>query len=306
MKAEPRAWLDAALRRSPAQLVFQARTAWHLTVLAYHGVDDPDRFRGQLDYLVRTTRPVSLDEVTTALAGARPLPKRAVLLTFDDGERSVLEAGLPLLQERGLPAVAFLLAGLLDGSEPFWWTEVQHLARLGGRVGARLRVAPDALVRRLKTLPDDERMTAIAELRRTASAPAPPMPQLRREELPALEAAGIAVGNHTVSHPILPRCRDDKMQAEIRGAHRILEDVLGHPPAAFAYPNGDWDPRAEPILTELGYAAAFLFDHRMNPRIPRHPLRISRVRVNSGTAPDRFATIVSGLHPAIHRARGGA
>ena len=303
MRAEPRAWLDAALRRSPAQLAFRVRTAWHLTVLAYHGIDDPGRFRSQLDYLVRATRPVSLDEVIAALEGSGPLPKRAVLLTFDDGERSLLELGLPLLRERGLPAVAFVIAGSLDGDEPFWWTEVERLAHLGGHIGSQPRLPAAALVRQLKRLPDDERVAAITQLRRTASAQAPPMPQLRRDELARLESAGVAVGNHTLTHPILPRCGEEKVREEIRRSHRILEDTLGHPPAAFAYPNGDWDARAERVLADLGYAAAFLFDHRAN-RTLGSPLRISRFRVNSHTTPDRFATIVSGLHPAIHRARG--
>jgi hypothetical protein len=49
---------------------------------------------------------------------------------------------------------------------------------------------------------------------------------------------------------------------------------------------------------------AFLFDHRVNPATPGHPLRISRVRVNDHTSLDRFAVIVSGLHPALHHARG--
>jgi peptidoglycan/xylan/chitin deacetylase (PgdA/CDA1 family) len=303
MRTGARGRLDAALRWSPAQLVFRLRAANHLTVLAYHGVDDPDRFAGQLDHLVRVGRPVALDDLTGALAGRRPLPERAVLLTFDDGERSLLEAGLPLLREHGLPAVAFVVVGLLDTQEPFWWTEVEQLARAAnGPAGP----APATLVRQLKARPDRERLEVLADLRRAAPTPPAAVPQLRRDELPLLEAAGVAVGNHTMTHAVLPRCDDAKVAAEVGQAHRILEAALGHPPAAFAYPNGDWDERAERHLTELGYAAGFLFDHRVSPRAPGHRLRVSRVRVNSDTSLDRFAAIVSGLHPALHHARGGA
>jgi peptidoglycan/xylan/chitin deacetylase (PgdA/CDA1 family) len=306
MGARRRAGIDAALRWSPAQLVFRLRAASQLTVLAYHGVDDPDRFARQLDHLTRVGRPVSLAELEAALAGGRPLPDRAVLLSFDDGERSLLEAGLPLLAARGLPAVAFVVAGVLDTDRPFWWTEVERLVRAGGGNGLAGGQGPAALVRRLKTLPDGERLAALAELRRTAPAPAAPVRQLRRDELPLLEAAGVAVGNHTLSHPILPRCDDGKVARELGEAHRVLGEALGHPPTAFAYPNGDWDARAERHLAELGYATGFLFDHRVSSRPPRHRLRISRVRVNSDTGVDRFAAIVSGLHPAVHHARGGA
>jgi hypothetical protein len=57
-------------------------------------------------------------------------------------------------------------------------------------------------------------------------------------------------------------------------------------------------------LSNLCYSAAFLFDHR-HARPGSHALRISRLRVNSTTSIDRFAAILSGLHPAVHKARGG-
>ena len=280
------------------------RAGRRLTVLAYHGVDDPTCFGRQLDHLVRTAHPVSLDEVVGAVSRHRELPPRAVLISFDDGHRSLLEAGLPLLRERGLPAVAFVVAGLLDTDEPFWWVEVERLLAGGGRAAAYHGLGAWDLVRRLKAVPDGERLAVLAELRRTASRPAPRTPQLRRDELALLEAGGITVGNHTLTHPCLPRCDPGKAMAEVSEAHRLLGDALGHEPRTFAYPNGDWDEHAEEALAGAGYEAAFLFDHRANPATPRHPLRISRLRVNSTTSLGRFAMIVSGLHPALHRARG--
>jgi peptidoglycan/xylan/chitin deacetylase (PgdA/CDA1 family) len=84
-----------------------------------------------------------------------------------------------------------------------------------------------------------------------------------------------------------------------------LTAVLGHAPRAFAYPNGNFDARAEQVLKEQAYQVAFLFDHRLTPTILADPLRISRLRVSTTTSLDRFAAIVSGLHPAVHHAQGG-
>lgn len=296
--------LEFLLRWSPVQIAFMLQAVRRLTVLAYHGIDDPASFRRQLGYLARTMRPVSLEDLLTAMYGGRSLPARAVLLTFDDGHRSLLEAGLPLLRERGFPAVAFVVPGVLDTDQPFWWTETEQLLAQGGRSARFPDLGPAAMVSRLKRVPDAERLEVIDELRATASGPPPRTPQLRRAELPLLESAGITVGNHSVTHPCLPNCDDDKAVAEVTEAHRLLRDALGREPTTFAYPNGDWDQRAEQALADAGYETAFLFDHRASPPTPRHPLRISRLRVNSTTSLGRFAMIVSGLHPALHRARG--
>jgi peptidoglycan/xylan/chitin deacetylase (PgdA/CDA1 family) len=303
----PRAeiWLDAALRRSPAQPVFDWRASRRLAVLAYHGVDDPERFALHLDHLRRTASPVSLDEALAAFAGRAPLPRRAVLVTFDDGHRSVLEAGLPLLRERGIPAVAFVVAGLVGSDRPFWWAEVIDLASRGGTVTGLPTLAPADVVRTLKRVPDERRRTAIDELRRSAPAAAP-VAQLSSEDLGALESGGVAIGNHTWSHPCLGRCAEDVVRDEIERAHRALGAALGHEPTVFAFPDGDRDPRADPVLRDLGYRAAFLFDHRLSSPRPKDPYAVSRLRVNSTTTLDRFRTITSGLHPTVHRVRGGA
>ncbi len=295
MNPTTRNTLDRLLARSPAQWAFHRRAGARLAVLAYHAVDDPSRFAAQLDHLVSAAAPLPLDAAVDAVRGRRTLPERAVLITFDDGARSVHDEALPLLRERGLPAAAFVVTGLLDTDEPYWWTEAEALAASEG----------PALVRRLKQVPDDERLATIADLRRVASSPAPRVANLQRGELRALERAGIAVGNHSHTHPCLPRCADDKIRAEVADAHAVLTDALGHAPTAFAYPNGDCDARTRQAVEDCGYEVAFLFDHRLSPAVPSDRLRVSRLRVDSTTTLDRLTTIVSGLHPAMHRLRGG-
>lgn len=298
--------LDTTLVHSPLQPIFEWRIARHLTILTYHDISDPECFAQQLDYLVNEMHPISLEEALNALKTLRSLPQRAVLLTFDDGQRSVFEHALPLLRKRGIPGIVFVVAGLVDTDQPFWWAEVKALVRNGGIATGFANSAPETVVRVLKKVSEEQRQAAVTELRRTAHTPAPPMPQLRSEELVTLEAAGIAVGNHTFSHPCLNRCSVEKVQAEITQAHALLTQILGHAPCVFAYPNGDTDPEAVRMLHNLDYAAAFLFDHRHSPHQPVDHLRISRLRVDSHTPLDRFRLIVSGLHPALHHMLGRA
>jgi peptidoglycan/xylan/chitin deacetylase (PgdA/CDA1 family) len=101
-----------------------------LRILAYHAIADlgddprlaeygvpPRLFAEQLDaLLVSGWSFVDLDAVLAALAGEGELPRKALLLTFDDAYADLLEVGCPIVAERGLPGVVFAVAGQLGGT----------------------------------------------------------------------------------------------------------------------------------------------------------------------------------------------
>jgi len=73
-----------------------------------------ERFRVQLERLARTSRFLSLEDLLEErrppLGGAR----RYALLTFDDGLAEQFEAGLPLLESMGIPAIFFPCTGPME------------------------------------------------------------------------------------------------------------------------------------------------------------------------------------------------
>src|SRR5688572_4796602 len=119
--------VDALLHRSPAQSFWRWRSSRRLVVLAYHEIRDVGVFADQIGHLKATMRPVSLAEVLGAIRTGRSLPRGAVLVTFDDGDRTLHDDARPVLQMAGVPAVAFVVPGLLDTDIPFWWREVEAL-----------------------------------------------------------------------------------------------------------------------------------------------------------------------------------
>jgi peptidoglycan/xylan/chitin deacetylase (PgdA/CDA1 family) len=296
--------MDAVLRRTPVQPVFHWRAARSLAVLAYHEIRDRERFAWQLDHLRRATSPVSVRDVIRAAEGGIGLPQRAVLVTFDDGHRDVLEVAMPMLRERGMPAVAFVVSGLVGTEAPHWWTEVKDLVATGGRSSAVAGLRPEDAVRALKRVRNDVRLEALADLRRTAPRPARSVRQLTEDDLDRLESDGVAIGSHSLTHPCLTRCSSETIREEVDEAHEILAASLGHEIDAFAYPDGDRDERVSAIVRSSSHRAGFLFDHRLSPPRPPDPLNISRLRVDADASSDRFRIIVSGLHPSIHRIRG--
>jgi len=99
-------------------------------VLCYHAVRDlagagrieqygvpPGVLGRQLRLLKRAGfRFVSLEEVVRVLDGTAGLPRRAILVTFDDCYEDLLSAGLPVLLDQHVPAVAYAVADRVGGT----------------------------------------------------------------------------------------------------------------------------------------------------------------------------------------------
>ncbi len=289
---------DKVLRFSPIQAVSSRRAIGKLTVLAYHGIEDAAMFKAQLDYLGSLASFVSLDQVIEHVRHGSAFPRRPVLLTFDDGDPSVLAVAAPELHERGIPAIAFVIPGYLGTDRPFWWEEAAMLHWSSGKSDAA------TVIREMKCISNEERLAAIEAMRKHHSGTRLVREQLQFKDLTALVELGIEIGNHTYTHPILTQCDPEVVEDEIVNAHQTLEARLGHSIRAFAYPNGDHDPAVVEAVESCGYDVAFSYDHALEPLPVHDSLLISRVRVNSTTSIDRLSIIVSGLHPWLHRRAG--
>lgn len=116
-------------------------------ILVYHHVSQhtppstsvtPAVFEAHLDHLARNDFTVlPLAEVIETLAHHRPLPDRAVALTFDDAYVSVHREALPRLERRGWPFTVFVPAESIDrGYRGYMtWDELRDLERRGGTMG---------------------------------------------------------------------------------------------------------------------------------------------------------------------------
>lgn len=127
-----------------------------LAVLSFHKIGAPGpggwtswfyipekTFVGYLDVLKENGwNAIDVSAFLGGLRAAESLPERAVLLTFDDGYRSVLDVALPWLRRFGFPAVSFVSTGYIGGwsafdsgvepEEPMCdWEDLRELQRQG-------------------------------------------------------------------------------------------------------------------------------------------------------------------------------
>ena len=137
-------------------------------ILLYHRINDvspdrdplglavsPARFIEQMDYLhKRNYHCLSLGDIVEANLSGRRLPRRSVVITFDDGSLDIYEQVFPVFQHYNFTATVFLVAdrtgGLTDwegqaGDYAFpllSWEEIREMARHGIQFGSHTRTHP--------------------------------------------------------------------------------------------------------------------------------------------------------------------
>ena len=87
----------------------------------------PQHFAQQLEILHRYTQPLSLPEMILNLRDRR-FPKRAIVLTFDDGYADILYQAKPLLERYQIPATVFVTTGYME--REFWWNKLERILLL--------------------------------------------------------------------------------------------------------------------------------------------------------------------------------
>ena len=204
-------------------------------VLCYHALSDewpaplsvrPDLFERQIDLLLgRGYRPKTFsDAVLSPGTGG----EKTLVVTFDDGFRSVTERALPVLDRLGVPGTIFAVSSFAGAGDPLAWEGIEQW-----RAG-----------------PHESELASLdwAGFR-------------------DLQAGGWEVGSHTVSHPRLTRLGADELARELAESREQVSAALGRECTAIAYPYGDVDQAVVRASAEAGYAAgAALPARRHRPR----------------------------------------
>lgn len=203
------------------------------------------------------------------------LPSRPAVVTFDDGYRDNYTVALPLLQRHGMKAAFFVATGFLEGGAMFNDRVIEAVRRCDRRplpmpgTGDLLalgndeqrRTAIDRILDAIKHLPSDQRMQRVLEIEHAAGIEAPSGTMMRVEDVVALHRAGMRVGGHTRTHPILLKLDDATAEREIGGGLDDLASILGERPSLFAYPNGkpggDFDARHVAMVERARVRYAF-------------------------------------------------
>jgi peptidoglycan/xylan/chitin deacetylase (PgdA/CDA1 family) len=232
-------------------------------VLCYHGLRSSARhtkgipfanlhvtvetFKAHCRLIAETCHPIDLGAFRDAQITHGALPPRPVLVTFDDGYRSVFEMARPLLRRYRIPATVFVCSQPVRDQRLFWFDAVA-------------RAAGEETVDAVRALPEAQRRAAAAacDARADASDPLAPMTV---DQLRQLADEGFAIGAHTASHASLRQLSPGLQHEELESCRTSLESWTGQRVDSLAYPWGaprvDYTPQTLAVAEDLGFSTAF-------------------------------------------------
>lgn len=267
-------------------------------------------FAWQVALLRRLANVVPLEDGLASLAEGRPLPPRAVALTFDDGYADTLTVVAPLLRRHRMPATFFVCPGLLERTVRPWWEVASWAIRAGrsprvdwrGRryslsVPRNRRAAMEVVLHDLKETGHVDRDLAISQLVESCRPAAAldtdrlllDWPGARR-----LVESGFTVGSHTVSHWILGQERETTQKQEVVEAREALADRLGIEAHTFCYPNGracDFTGETMEIVANAGHRFAITTIPGRNDA-GTLPWTVRRVMLDAHHGPAAFVALL--------------
>jgi peptidoglycan/xylan/chitin deacetylase (PgdA/CDA1 family) len=207
-------------------------------------------FRRQIEALLDAGEIVRLEDL---LGSQFDWHRPRFALTFDDDWSTHYERALPILRNLGVTATFFLSGRSLHELGPLWFERLDRLIVDDGiRAAARwLGIDTD----------DPEQLATACEndpllQKRVEELPGGEVQRLSSAEIGALADAGMAIGFHTLQHPLLSLLPDSALdEALVRGRNE-LEVAAGRPIRLFAYPHGKPDARVTARLPGAGFVAA--------------------------------------------------
>jgi peptidoglycan/xylan/chitin deacetylase (PgdA/CDA1 family) len=284
-----------ALGISGLGMLLRKVNAWQGVInLAYHRIGETLRrpfdralwsatarnFDEQMRFLKKHFDVIGINDLGRVLSRGRG---RYVLVTFDDGYRDNYEVAYPLLKAHGVPALFFIATGFLDRPKAPWWDEIAWMIRLSTaeylpsspwlsepvqfdepwRENAiRTVAAAHKALLPGKNAEDFLEFLALALGTGRYNDPNIAESWMTWDMVRELKAGGMAIGGHTVNHPILRRLPAEQQMEEIGECGKRLAAELGQPMRWFSYPFGGhdaFDEQTRACLRKQGVQFAFSY-----------------------------------------------
>jgi peptidoglycan/xylan/chitin deacetylase (PgdA/CDA1 family) len=180
-------------------------------------------------------------------------------ITFDDGEKTFYTVAYPILKKHNVPATLFVSPKIAVNQENFWFQEIRNYNKkiMIDVISKELSIPLETINKLdfesiLKCLPLDSIKKIITTYQKETNTQPKPCLNMNLEEILDVDKSGlVAIGAHTLNHPILKNESDENSYKEITESIAELEKLLEHKVKYFAYPNGS--PAEDFGVREMNY-----------------------------------------------------
>jgi peptidoglycan/xylan/chitin deacetylase (PgdA/CDA1 family) len=237
-------------------------------ILNFHDVKDPLWLDNIICFLQKNYNLVTMTELSNFSLNING-EKTDCHITMDDGDKTFYNVIFPILKKYKIPATIFVSPDLAIHSKNFWFQEI-----VGYDYSALITIFSDVtgikkdylkefpVFHLFKCIQIDLIWEIINRYQLKYKPGEKPFQNLSVSELREIEHSGlIAIGAHTLRHPVLANEELQISKKEIVVSMNRLAEILGHEIDCFAYPNGipelDFGQREIDILKEAGCKYSF-------------------------------------------------
>jgi len=258
-----------------------------------------DSFHQQMLWL-KEKRAVFLseDEIIYYQQRKKKIPKRSVLITFDDGYKDNFTLVYPVLCSLQIPAIYFIPVGSIMDRTLGWWDIISFFIKktmektisvkgseLSLQSSGEKKKAIFHLLQLMKTELYSQTQDLLEVLSAECGVEFPSYDEQDAElmnwkDIKETLSNGIAIGSHTVSHRVLATLDEGEQFEELRSSKRLLEDMLPGNIRSFSYPVGDYtafSEKTKELTRRAGYDIAFSFKTGVNYQYITDPFDIRRI-----------------------------
>ncbi len=275
-----------------------------------------ERFGDQMRHVRRYYRPIRIEEWLDAARRRRALPRRCVIVTFDDGYDDNYHHAFPILRDLDMSALFFVSTGHIDDGLPFAYDWLVHMILTTRH--DRLQAPEIGIEQALPAGRKDRRALAALALGRikwlTAAAQSAlisrlegqwQMPRTTRHidcqpmtwaQLRDMRDGGMEIGSHGVSHRMLAKLPPGEIREEIVQSKARLDAELGPVATTLSYPVGNIDAWNTTVIDEaraIGFQAGCSYVSGTNPVLPRSWWDLRRLAVEREMDAAWFASMLA-------------
>lgn len=283
-----------------------------LTIFGCHRIQRPDQLTrfddgvfdtpqaGQFKDLMKTLAQngdaVSEKDIADFAAGRMKLPKRAFLVTFDDGYEDCHSLVTPVLKSLSISGLFFIPTEAIDDRKLGWWDLLAWSLKHSKRTEITVRDKRYALgteteqalcefkqIMKLECAQNNHSL--VEEVAKACEVSLPALDLASKElltwdQIRSMKKDGMAIGSHTHTHRVLATLPPETQREELALSKKRLETELGESVLSISYPVGGYEHfnlETKNLAKECGYQIGFSYHTGVNFHSTFDPFDIKRI-----------------------------